>query len=114
MDLDPKINLSDLEEIEKYILHKISSLDSEFVSLNKNYDFHKIYIDILNFCTIDLSALYFDIRKDSLYCDDINSIKRINCTKILSIIAQFLLKWLSPILVFTCEEIYQTSKKRKF
>ena len=114
LDLDPKINLSDLEEIEKYILHKISSLDSDFASLNKNYDFHKIYIDILNFCTIDLSALYFDIRKDSLYCDDINSIKRINCTKILSIIAQFLLKWLSPILVFTCEEIYQTLKKENF
>ena len=114
LDLDPKINLSDLEEIEKYILHKISSLDSEFTNLNKNYDFHKIYIDILNFCTIDLSALYFDIRKDSLYCDDINSIKRINCTKILSIITQFLLKWLSPILVFTCEEIYQTLKKDNF
>ena len=114
LNLEETVNLSECEEIEKYILHKISSLDSEFKNLNKSYDFHKIFIDILNFCTIDLSALYFDIRKDSLYCDDLDSAKRINCTKVLSIIARFLLKWLSPILVFTCEEIYQIVKKEKF
>ena len=114
LNLEETVNLSECEEIEKYILHKISSLDSEFKNLNKSYDFHKIFIDILNFCTIDLSALYFDIRKDSLYCDDLDSAKRINCTKVLSIVARFLLKWLSPILVFTCEEIYQIVKKEKF
>jgi len=105
-----KIDHNNLEEIEKYILHKVSSLDVLFLSLNKEYNFHKIYVELLNFCTIDLSALYFDIRKDSLYCDDPDSEKRNNCIKVLSIVLEFLLKWLSPILVFTCEEIYQIIK----
>ena len=110
-NLDVEVNEQDLEEIEKYILHKVSSLDKTFSGLNTKYELHKIYVDLLNFCTVDLSAFYFDIRKDILYCDDLNTKKRINCTKVLSIILKFLLKWFSPILVFTCEEIYQIIKK---
>ena len=110
-NLDVEVNEQDLEEIEKYILHKVSSLDKAFSVLNTKYELHKIYVDLLNFCTVDLSAFYFDIRKDILYCDDLNTKKRINCTKVLSIILKFLLKWFSPILVFTCEEIYQIIKK---
>ena len=110
-NLDEKVNEQDLEEIEKYILHKVSSLDKTFSGLNTKYELHKIYVDLLNFCTVDLSAFYFDIRKDILYCDDLNSKKRINCITVLSIILKFLLKWFSPILVFTCEEIYQIIKK---
>ena len=110
-NLDVEVNEQDLEEIEKYILHKVSSLDKTFSGLNTKYELHKIYVDLLNFCTVDLSAFYFDIRKDILYCDDLNTKKRINCIKVLSIILKFLLKWFSPILVFTCEEIYQIIKK---
>jgi len=110
-NLDVEVNKQDLEEIEKYILHKVSSLDKAFSGLNTKYELHKIYVDLLNFCTVDLSAFYFDIRKDILYCDDLNTKKRINCIKVLSIILKFLLKWFSPILVFTCEEIYQIIKK---
>mgnify|MGYP000588884339 CR=1 FL=1 len=110
-NLDVEVNEQDLEEIEKYILHKVSSLDKAFSGLNTKYELHKIYVDLLNFCTVDLSAFYFDIRKDILYCDDLNTKKRINCITVLSIILKFLLKWFSPILVFTCEEIYQIIKK---
>ena len=110
-NLDVEVNEQDLEEIEKYILHKVSSLDKAFSALNTKYELHKIYVDLLNFCTVDLSAFYFDIRKDILYCDDLNTKKRINCITVLSIILKFLLKWFSPILVFTCEEIYQIIKK---
>src|SRR5210317_1221563 len=84
VNLNEEINVEELEEIEKYILHKISSFDKTFTNLNKQYEFHKIYIDLLNFCTVDLSAFYFDIRKDVLYCDDANSPKRTNCIKVLS------------------------------
>ena len=111
-NLDVEVNEQDLEEIEKYILHKVSSLDKTFSGLNTKYELHKIYVDLLNFCTVDLSAFYFDIRKDILYCDDLNTKKRINCITVLSIILKFLLKWFSPILVFTCEEIYQIIKKK--
>ncbi len=54
-----KINIESLEEIEKYILHKVSLLDLNFENLNKEYNFHKIYVDLLNFCTLDLIFFIF-------------------------------------------------------
>ena len=67
---------------------------------------------MLNFCTVDLSAFYFDIRKDTLYCDPKDSKKRKDCIKFLNIILQTLLSWFAPILSFTTEEIYQLVSKR--
>jgi len=58
-----------------------------------------------------LSSFYFDIRKDTLYCDDLDSIKRSNCVSVLKISLYFLMKWLNPILAFTIEEVFQTLKK---
>ena len=61
-----------------------------------------------------MSAFYFDIRKDTLYCDSIDSSKRQSCIKVLNILLNSLLKWFAPILSFTTEEIYQlVSKKNK-
>ena len=77
----------------------------------KNYNFHKLYKQLLNFCTLDLSSFYFDIRKDVLYCDSIKSKKRKNCVVVLNIILESLLKWFAPILVFTTEEIYSLMYK---
>ena len=77
----------------------------------KNYKFHKLYKELLNFCTLDLSSFYFDIRKDVLYCDSLNSKKRKNCVKVLNIILESLLKWFAPILVFTTDEIYSLINK---
>ena len=68
---------------------------------------------MLNFCTLDLSSFYFDIRKDVLYCDDLNSKKRKDCVIVLNIILESLLKWFAPILVFTTEEIYSLINKEK-
>ena len=64
-----------LDFIDSFIINKISELDNNFSNYENN-EFHKIYIELLNFCTIDLSSLYFDIRKDCLYCDDQDSQKR--------------------------------------
>ena len=71
------------------------------------YDFHNLYKELLNFCTLDLSAFYFDIRKDSLYCDSKDSRKRKSTIILLNIILNSLLKWFAPILSFTTEEIYR-------
>ena len=106
VNLDEK-NLEQLPELEKYILHKIYLLDKNFHTYFNNYDFHNLYKELLNFCTVDLSSFYFDIRKDTLYCDDKDSHKRKSCIKVLNIILEHLLKWFAPILSFTCEEIYQ-------
>jgi isoleucyl-tRNA synthetase len=106
-----KEELNNLDQLDQSILHKISELDNSFYQYTNQNQYHKIYVDLLNFCTIDLSAFYFDIRKDVLYCDDINSHKRNNCIIILKVCLYFLLKWLNPILSFTCEEVFQTLKK---
>ena len=106
IDLE-KINLNELPELEQFMLHKIYLLNTNFKNYFKNYDFHNLYKELLNFCTVDLSAFYFDIRKDSLYCDSKNSEKRQSTIIVLNIILNSLLKWFAPILSFTTEEIYK-------
>jgi len=85
-----------------------------FVKNNlKNYNFHRLYKELLNFCSLDLSSFYFDIRKDVLYCDNVNSKKRKECVVVLNIILECLLKWFAPIFVFTTDEIYSLISKDK-
>ncbi len=106
-----KINYKDFPELEKFILHKIFILNSEIKNNLKNYNFHKLQKDLLNFCALDLSSFYFDIRKDILYCDDLSSKKRKSCVDLLTIILECLLKWYAPVLSFTTEEITDLVKK---
>ena len=101
------LDMSQLPELEQYMLHKVFVLNKRFKKYFKNYDFHNLYKDLLNFCTVDLSAFYFDIRKDNLYCDDLNSKKRKSTITVLNIILNALLKWFAPILSFTTEEIFK-------
>ncbi len=107
------LKLKDFDELEQYILNKIYNLDLVIKDNLKNYNFHKLYKELLNFCSLDLSSFYFDIRKDVLYCDSINSKKRRNCVIVLNIILECLLKWFAPILVFTCDEVYSLISKDK-
>ena len=107
-----KINLKKLPELEQFMLHKIYCLNLEFEKYFKNYDFHNLYKELLNFCTVDLSAFYFDIRKDTLYCDPKNSEKRNSTIIVLNVILNSLIKWFAPILSFTTEEIYQLVIKK--
>ncbi len=106
LDLN-KININELPELEQFMLHKIYNLNNNFEKYFKIYDFHNLYKELLNFCTVDLSAFYFDIRKDTLYCDPIDSQKRKSTIILLNIILDSLLKWFAPILSFTTEEIYK-------
>ena len=102
-----------MPELEQYMLNKIYDLNENFKNYFKLYDFHNLYKELLNFCTVDLSAFYFDIRKDSLYCDSKNSEKRKNCIIVLNIILDSLIKWFAPILSFTTEEIFTLINKNK-
>ena len=106
IDLE-KINLFEMPELEQFMLHKIYLLNENFKNYFKNYDFHNLYKELLNFCTVDLSAFYFDIRKDTLYCDELDSKKRKSTIILLNIILNALLKWFAPILSFTTEEIFR-------
>ena len=112
IDLE-KLDLKSLPELEQYMLHKVFHLNENFKNYFSSYDFHNLYKELLNFCTVDLSAFYFDIRKDVLYCDQINSKKRKSCIVVLNIILDSLLKWFAPILSFTTEEIFILMNKDK-
>ena len=70
------LDVDGLPELEQLMLHKIYILNDNFKKYFNNYDFHNLYKELLNFCTVDLSAFYFDIRKDNLYCDSIDSKKK--------------------------------------
>ena len=105
------INIKKFNELEQFILHKLFVLDNAVKENLKNYNFHKLYKELSNFCTSDLSSFYFDIRKDVLYCDSLNSQKRKDCIIVLNIILDCLLHWFAPIFVFTTEEIYSLVNK---
>ncbi len=106
-----KFEINKLEELERYILHKLYSIGLSVRENIKNNTYHKLYKELFNFCALDLSSFYFDIRKDVLYCDSLNSKKRKECVIVLNLILECLLKWFSPIFVFTTEEIYSLLNK---
>ncbi|WP_075482874.1 isoleucine--tRNA ligase [Candidatus Pelagibacter communis] len=110
VDLD-KIKVDTLPELEQLMLHKLYNLNESFMKHFNSYNIHLIYKELLNFCTVDLSSFYFDIRKDTLYCDEKSSKKRKNCQLLLNIILDSLLKWFAPILSFTTEEIFKLVNK---
>ena len=116
-DFSPKnfkeTKYQEFPELEKLILHKLYILNAEIKNNLKDYNFHKLQKDLLNFCALDLSSFYFDIRKDVLYCDETSSQKRKSCIALLNIILECLLKWYAPVLSFTTEEITELAKKNK-
>ncbi len=110
------VNSKEIEnwpELELFMLHQIFNLNNNFKKYFEEYNFHKLYRELLNFCSLELSAFYFDIRKDILYCDEKTSSKRTTCINFLGMILDMLLKWFAPILSFTTEEIFQILNKEK-
>ena len=101
-----KIPLHDLPDLEKWVLSKLKNLDINVREGYKSYSFQTVFQQLFQFCTADLSSFYFDIRKDSLYCDHISSHVRKSCIFTLEMIFQRLVKWFAPILPFTMEEVW--------
>ena len=108
-----EIKYKSFPDLEKLILHKLFILNKDIMNNFKKYNFHKLQKDLLNFCSLDLSSFYFDIRKDVLYCDDVNSEKRKSCIDLLNIVLECLMKWYAPVLSFTTEEINDLAKKNR-
>ena len=101
-----KVDYKDFPELERYILFKIFEIDEIIQRSIKENNYHKIYKELLIFCSNDLSSFYFDIRKDCLYCDSKKDLKRRSCRSTLKIIFEFLTAWFAPILCFTTEEAW--------
>ncbi|MBS91523.1 MAG: isoleucine--tRNA ligase [Rickettsiales bacterium] len=102
-----RIEYNKLPEIEKYILHKIKKTNSEIETFFNQFNFSRAFQSILSFCANDLSSFFFDIRKDTLYCEDKNSILVRSTKTVMGIVFNCLVRWLSPIIPFTTEEAWQ-------
>ncbi len=99
---------SDMPELERWVLHRLVEIDRVVRESNEAFDFARLSSTIHNFCSMDLSAFYFDIRKDALYCDRSDSVRRRAARTVLDHLFSCLTAWLAPILVFTAEEAWQT------
>ncbi|HIA60510.1 MAG TPA: isoleucine--tRNA ligase, partial [Pelagibacterales bacterium] len=102
-----KLPLDDFPELEKYILHRLWEINQTVEECVNTFNFHLMFTTLLNFCSNDLSAFYFDIRKDTIYCDSFQSTKRRASRTLLDLIFNHLVRWLAPSLAFTCEEAWQ-------
>ena len=101
-----KVAPADMPELEQWVLHRLAELDITVRDGYANYDFQGVFSQIFQFATIDLSSFYFDVRKDALYCDDINGNRRKSARTVLEIIFQRLTTWLAPMLCFTMEDVW--------
>jgi len=101
-----RVPYADLPELERWVLHRLTELDAKIRKAARDYDWTGVYPEIHAFCSTDLSAFYFDIRKDSLYCDAADSHRRRSARTVLDALHRCLTAWLAPVLVFTAEEAW--------
>ncbi|MDR0930181.1 MAG: isoleucine--tRNA ligase [Clostridiales bacterium] len=101
------VDIKDMEELDKWALHKLNIVVNKVKSAYESYDYHIVYHAIHNFCTVDLSNFYLDIIKDRLYTEKSNSPKRRSSQTAMYTIINSLVRMISPILSFTAEEIWQ-------
>jgi isoleucyl-tRNA synthetase len=99
---------AEMPELERWVLHRLALLDAELREAADGFDFNRYTRAVAAFANDDLSAFFFDIRKDSLYCDAPSSPKRRAYRTVLDTVFHALVRWMSPILCFTTEEVWQT------
>ncbi len=97
---------ADMPELERWVLHRVAEIDAEVRAAYNAFDFKKAYRLLAEFCSNDLSAIYFDIRKDTLYCEAYSSVKRRAALSVLNTLFESLTAWLAPLLCFTAEEAW--------
>ena len=97
---------ADMPELERLMLYRLAELDILVRDAYRAYDYKRIVAALSNFMNVELSAFYFDIRKDALYCDPISSVRRRAALTVLTQLFDCLTAWLAPILVFTMEEVW--------
>jgi len=101
------VDYDQLPDLEKWVLHRLNELHHDFEKAVSQYSFQEFYSALHNFCSVDLSAFYFDIRKDVLYCDDVASHSRRATRMVMKTIFEQLVHMISPVLSFTADEAWQ-------
>ncbi|UMY18949.1 isoleucine--tRNA ligase [Methylobacterium organophilum] len=100
------VALAEMPELERLILHRLAELDREIREAYRSYDTKRVVALLNGFMTGDLSAFYFDVRKDALYCDPISSVTRRAALQVIDETFRRVTIWLAPILAFTAEEAW--------
>jgi isoleucyl-tRNA synthetase len=100
------VPVAEMPELERYILHRMTEIDAKIRAAVDSYDWAGVYPEVHNFCATDLSAFYFDIRKDAVYCDRPDSLRRRAARTVLDHLHRCLCTWLAPVLCFTAEEAW--------
>jgi isoleucyl-tRNA synthetase len=108
---DERVGVEQMPELERYMLHLLAELDAKLRTAVENYDFNAYTRLIADFANNDLSAFYFDIRKDCLYCEvnpatGVQTDKRRAYRTVLDTLFHALVRWAAPVLVFTSEEVW--------
>ncbi len=100
------VPLADMPELERSILHRLTELDAKIRAAVDSHEWTGVYPELHHFCSTDLSAFYFDIRKDAIYCDAADSPRRRAARTLLDSLHRCLCVWLAPVLCFTAEEAW--------
>jgi isoleucyl-tRNA synthetase len=103
---EDRVEPEKMPELERLMLHRLTELDALVRRAYADFDFKRIFAALNAFMTVDLSAFYFDIRKDALYCDPISSVTRRACLTVLEELFRATVLWLAPMLPFTAEEAW--------
>jgi len=103
-----RVDPAEMPELERWVLHRLAELDAQRKEAIDGFDLNPFYMKLLHFCATELSAFYFDIRKDSLYCDRAEDPRRRAARTVLDTLFNCLISWLAPVTCFTAEEAWQS------
>jgi isoleucyl-tRNA synthetase len=101
-----KVDVAEMPELERYMLHLLADMDAKLKVAINDFDFNSYVRLLSDFANEDLSAFFFDIRKDCLYCDAPDSLKRRSYRTVLDILFHAMVRYAAPVLVFTAEEVW--------
>jgi isoleucyl-tRNA synthetase len=103
---EDRVAVEKMPELERLILHRLAELDAQVRQAYREFDYKRIFAALNQFMTVDLSAFYFDIRKDALYCDPYSSTTRKAALTVIDELFRCTVTWLAPMLCFTAEEAW--------
>jgi isoleucyl-tRNA synthetase len=101
-----RVPAAEMPELERWVLHRLTEMDALARRCIHDFDFHTLFQELHHFCANDLSAFYFDIRKDAIYCDAAADPRRRAARTVLDILFDHLVRWLAPFISFTADEAW--------
>ncbi len=103
---EERVAHEDMPALERWVLHRLTEMDAQVRAACEALQFHGLFFELHHFCAVDLSAFYFDVRKDSLYCDAPDDARRRAARTVMDILFDCLTAWLAPFMCFTAEEAW--------